>query len=83
VEELRLTRECCAIGQSIKDMAVRKRTGATILAVRRGQTGAFDSNPSPEIILEPGDTVIAIGTPGEITRLEELIGSPVTPQEAK
>jgi voltage-gated potassium channel len=76
MEELELTPVCCAIGQSIEDMAVRKRTGATILAVRHGQTGVFDSNPSPEVVLEPGDTIIAIGTPAEIIKLEELVGAP-------
>ena len=76
VEELELTRECCAIGRSIRDMAVRKSTGSTILAVRGGRSGAFDSNPSPDLVLEPGDTIIAIGTPAEITKLEELVGAP-------
>jgi voltage-gated potassium channel len=81
MEELELTPVCCAIGQSIRDMAVRKRTGATILAVRHGQSGVFDSNPSPEVILEPGDTIIAIGTPAEIVKLEELVGAPKKTRE--
>jgi voltage-gated potassium channel len=75
VEEFRLTATCCSIGQSIEDLAVRKRTGATILAVRHASTGAFDTNPSPELRLQPGDMIIAIGMPVEITRLEELIGA--------
>jgi voltage-gated potassium channel len=75
VEELRLTAKCCAVGRSIKELSVRKTTGATILAVRGGETGAFDTNPSPETILDSGDTVIAIGTPSEITKLEELVGA--------
>ena len=74
VEELQLTDKCCAVGRSIRDLAVRKQTGSTILAVRRGETGAFDTNPSPDALLEAGDTVIAIGTPAEITSLEELVG---------
>jgi voltage-gated potassium channel len=79
VEELELTPTCCAIGRSIGDMAVRKNTGATILAVRRGQTGAFDTNPSPDSLLTEGDTIIAIGTPAEIVKLEELVGAPEGP----
>jgi len=74
VEELLLTDECCAVGRSIRDMAVRKQTGSTILAVRHGATGSFDTNPSPDAILESGDTIIAIGTPAEIARLEGLVG---------
>ena len=79
VEEFELNAQCCAIGQSIEDLGVRKRTGATILAVRHARTGAFDTNPSPESRLSPGDMIIAIGTPVEITRLEELIGAPAVP----
>ena len=75
MEELLLTAKCCAVGRTIQELAVRKTTGATILAVRRGETGAFDTNPSPEVVLESGDTVIAIGTPAEITNLEELVGA--------
>ncbi len=81
LEELQLTETCCAVGRSIRDMAVRKTTGATILAVRRASTGVFDTNPSPEAVLAAGDTVIAIGTPAEITKLEELAGATRMPRE--
>jgi K+/H+ antiporter YhaU regulatory subunit KhtT len=60
---------------------VRKTTGATILAVRRAGTGVFDTNPHPETLLESGDTIIAIGTPTEITGLEELVGAVRVPRE--
>jgi voltage-gated potassium channel len=79
VEELELNAQCCVVGQSIQDLEVRKRTGATILAVRHARTGVFDTNPSPESHLAPGDTIVAIGTPAEITRLEELVGAPSRP----
>lgn len=75
VEELQLSDKCCAVGRSIRDLSVRETTGATILAVRRSETGAFDTNPSPDVLLETGDTIIAIGTPTEITSLEELVGA--------
>lgn len=77
VEELTLSERCCAVGRSIEEMAIRRQTGATILAVRRSDTGAFDTNPSPEARLNPGDRIIAIGTPAEIIRLEELIAAPL------
>lgn len=73
VEEFQLRGDCCMIGQSIETLAVRKRTGATILAVQRATTGVFDTNPSPESHLSPGDKIIAIGTPAEIAKLEEMI----------
>ncbi|OFW55887.1 MAG: hypothetical protein A2133_01265 [Actinobacteria bacterium RBG_16_64_13] len=76
VEEFQLSGDCCVIGRTIETLDVRKRTGATILAVQRATTGVFDTNPSPDSHLNPGDKIIAIGTSAEIRRLEELIGSP-------
>jgi len=81
VEEFELTGDCCAVEQSIADLAVRKKTGATILALRHANTGAFDTNPSPESRLQAGDMIIAIGTPAEITKLEGLIGAPSGPKK--
>ncbi len=76
VEELELGGECCAIGRSIGDLEIRSRTGATILAVRRAATGVFATNPAPDSHLNTGDRIIAIGTPAQITKLEELIVAP-------
>jgi voltage-gated potassium channel len=73
VEEFQLSADCCVIGHSIEALDVRKRTGATILAVQRASTGVFDTNPAPDSKLHPGDKIIAIGTQEEIGRLEQLI----------
>ena len=78
VEELFLSADSPAVGQSIQQLDVRKRTGATILAVRHAQ-GAFDTNPSPGLMLQPGDRMIAIGTQEDVTRLEALLN--VSPSE--
>ncbi len=74
VEEFSLAEGSPVIGKSIQDLDIRKRTGATILAVRHEQ-GAFDTNPSPGLSLLPGDMMIAIGTQTDISRLEELLGA--------
>ena len=81
VEELLLTQECCAVGRTIQDMAIRKQTGATILALRHGESGVFDTNPAPSSILESGDTIVTIGTPQEIARLEDMLGAQKIPRE--
>jgi voltage-gated potassium channel len=74
LEEFDLDQTCQAIGHSIEELQVRSRTGASILAVRRGETRSFDTNPSPELVLQQGDAIIAIGTAEEIAGLEGLFG---------
>ncbi len=76
VEELGLEPGCCGVGRSIRDLDVRNQTGATILAVRRAESGEFETNPSPGLMLQPNDRIIAIGTKDEIGRLETLLRAP-------
>ncbi len=72
LEELSLNETCEVVGRSIKELDIRNRTGATVLAIRRGRTGVFDTNPDPDVVLEARDVLIAIATPQDIGRLEEL-----------
>ena len=71
LEEFVLNGTCEVVGRSIQDLDIRRRTGASILAVRRG-TGGFDTNPSADLVLDETDTLIAIGTREDMARLEEL-----------
>lgn len=49
-----------ACGRRIADLRVRKQTGATIVAIRRGGWTYF--SPSHEVPLFPGDTVVLFGS---------------------
>jgi len=54
-----------------KELDIRNRTGASILAVRHG-TGRFDTNPDPNLVLSDEDTSgRPSATPDEMVRLEE------------
>jgi CPA2 family monovalent cation:H+ antiporter-2 len=46
-----------AAGQTLRELDLRRRTGATVLAVERG--GELQVNPSPEFQLEAGDCLLA------------------------
>jgi len=46
-------------GQSIKDLQVRKKTGVTIIAVRR--TKEVHTNPAPDFVLQAGDFLLFTG----------------------
>jgi voltage-gated potassium channel len=52
---------------------VRDRTGALVLALRH-RDGTFNTNPSPETMIQPGQVIIAIGTPRDLGSLENLVG---------
>jgi voltage-gated potassium channel len=70
-EEIEVTPSCTQAGRSIRDLRVREVTGAMIIALRKGD-GSFDTTPSPDAVLEENDVLIAVGTPDEVRKLEEL-----------
>jgi voltage-gated potassium channel len=61
------------VGKKLRDAAVRDKTGALIIAVRSA-TGTVDYVPSPDLVLEAGQTLVVIGTPGDVARLRECVG---------
>jgi voltage-gated potassium channel len=70
-EEIEVTGTCQQAGKSIRELRVREVTGAMIIALRKGD-GSFDTTPSPDAVLEENDVLIAVGTPDEVRKLEEL-----------
>ena len=71
-EQIEVTPGCRAVGKSIGDLSIRKRTGASIVAVaKRG--GDYHTRPSPDTVLDSGDVVIGVGTGDEIRALEDLL----------
>jgi len=76
-EEIEVTSASGQAGKTIRDLNVRKETGALIVALRK-RDGTFDTTPTPEATLDQGDVMIAAGTPEELSALEELFA----PREA-
>jgi len=70
-EEIEVPPSCGAAGRTIREMRVRDRTGALVVAIRKAD-GTFDATPPPDAMFEAGDVVIGVGTAEEIERLEEL-----------
>lgn len=56
---------------SIEDLAIRSRTGATVVAIV-GPAGARPA-PGPEERLNPGDTAVVVGTADGIAGVAELL----------
>jgi len=76
-EEIEVTPESNQGGPSIRELRIRSTTGAVIVALRK-LDGHFDTTPNPDIRIEVGDVLIAIGTEPELRALEDLFG----PREA-
>ena len=70
-EEIEVKESCAEAGKTIRDISIRERTGAMIVALRK-HDGTFDATPQPDAVLEVGDVMIAAGAPDELRRLEEL-----------
>ncbi|HVR76721.1 MAG TPA: cation:proton antiporter [Planctomycetota bacterium] len=62
-------------GQTLGEARIRSRTGATVLALRRG--GSFLSNPPVSAVLDPGTVAILFGTPEQVSGAAELFRAPV------
>ena len=70
-EEIEVTDACGQAGKTIKDVDIRRETGALVVALRK-RDGTFDTTPTPEARLETGDVLIAAGTDEELRLLENL-----------
>lgn len=69
LEELDVTPASPCAGRTIRELRLRRETGALVVGVRR-RDGSFDTTPSPDTTLDPGDVVIAVGTHDELHALE-------------
>ena len=68
LEEVTLDAGSSFVGRTLRDLDVRDRTGALVLALRE-EDGSFTSNPSPDTVMREGQVLIAIGTQAELDAL--------------
>lgn len=60
-------------GKTIEELAIRKRTGANVVAVSR--KGNTIISPPPHLIFEEGDIIVVIGNKDQILKFErEILG---------
>jgi TrkA domain protein len=60
-------------GRTIADTQARSRTGVSIVAILHGN-GAIPA-PTPDARLDPGDTLVVVGTTKGVKDLSKLLGS--------
>lgn len=71
VETCRIEEDSPAAGKTIDQLALRPRTGTSIIAWTR--SGITESNPSVKTTLLPGDIIVLLGTRDQIRRAMGLI----------
>jgi voltage-gated potassium channel len=69
--EIEVHRDCARAGRTIRELHVRRETGAIIVALRK-RDGSFDTTPEPDAVIQPGDVIVGVGTTEELRRLEDL-----------
>jgi voltage-gated potassium channel len=74
VREVVVSSETPIAHKTIRETDLRRKTGAYIVALRR--TGhRLRINPSPDDAMRPGDTLMVIGTPRQLHRLEGFLST--------
>ena len=72
VEELLIGKGMAAVGKTITEAGLLDPSAAKLLALRR-RDGTLYVSPSPEVRLEDGDLLIALGTEGQLLESTSLL----------
>ncbi|WP_254531415.1 cation:proton antiporter regulatory subunit [Natrinema gelatinilyticum] len=67
-----VTDESDFAGQRLAEANIRERTGVSIVAIQRDDE--LISPPTPETVIEVGDTLVVIGDREDCAEFEELLG---------
>jgi len=71
VETCRIEEDSPALGKSLGELAIRQRTGASVIALMRA--GVTQSNPSHKSLLEAGDVLALLGSSDNIRKAIGLL----------
>ena len=70
LEEVPIERDSPLAGKSLKEAQIRDLTGTLIVAIHKGDH--FETNPPPEAVANEGDVLLAMGTPGQLEKLNQI-----------
>jgi TrkA domain protein len=71
IEWIEVPRDSATDGSTLESSDIRNQTGATVIAVQRGDDTI--SNPEPEFELAGGDLLVAVGSREEHSALSALV----------
>ena len=75
LEEVLLRPGSSLIGSNLREAPIRREMDIVVVGVRR-RDGEFVFNPSPDLSLAEGDTLVALGRRENLVRLERLAEGP-------
>jgi voltage-gated potassium channel len=78
IEEIQVSLGSPGAGRTLEDV----RGQSAIVALRR-QRGKLEPQPSPHTVIGPGDTLVALGSPAALERLETLFEPSRPPQRPR
>ena len=71
IEWVELGDDAPIIGQTLTQVPLRTRTGASVVAIMRGEEAL--PNPDPQTMFRAGDTVLLIGSPAQCQAAQALL----------
>lgn len=71
IENINISENSACTGKTLIQLDIRKLSGATIVAVLRNKK--LISNPAGDFLVQSGDRLVAMGTPKQLKKLEELV----------
>ncbi len=71
VERFEVVEGAAAVGSTLGEARVRSTTGTLVLAVQ--ESGRIALNPSPDLVIRPGQVLYGIGTPDQVEQLRTIL----------
>ncbi len=71
VDWVTLGEESPAVGRSLMDLQLRRRSGMSVIAIIRGKTTI--TGPAPSEVLQAGDRLVVVGRHEDVPRFVDLV----------
>jgi monovalent cation:H+ antiporter-2, CPA2 family len=70
VDNIQIDQDSSAVGRTLKELDIRKNSGATVIAIARNNEAV--TNPGPDFSLQPDDIVVLMGAHAELDKAAHL-----------